>query len=519
MVADRIKADAEPQGWIRYLKPAPLVVAITGLGFLLDLRVAPTNLAMLYLLATGFVSYRWGFGPAVAYSLIGTLTFDFFFIPPYESFAVTDFWYLLTAVSLLGIALFISILTRAVRRHAVLAERREAHTATLCAFMKSLASTYGPREILSAAAAQIRAEFGLETAAFLASEDGRLETALESADFCVDESLRSALEEVFVAARNGRVRGEGAILPLQAGGEVIGVMALSPAESLPAPGSSEELMLNAMVAQAALALKRSILEKRSREADRERERAQRAKAEAIATLAGGLAHDLNNLLTGVIGNASLLADSLPEDHPGRNLLGQLNMAGERAAHIVAQVLSYAGKGRFFDELVDLSTLVAEFVSGLPPVPANIELSVTLEDHLPLLEADRDQLRQLIGNLYLNAVEAIGQATGRIVISTYHQDCRSKSGAFTGLHSAADECICLTVTDSGCGIEESIRAQIFDPFFSTKFVGRGLGLSASEGIMRSHQGVIRFVSRPGKGSTFTCLFPVLSGITADARGHS
>jgi signal transduction histidine kinase len=150
--------------------------------------------------------------------------------------------------------------------------------------------------------------------------------------------------------------------------------------------------------------------------------------------------------------------------------------------------------------------VDAFVKDLPPIPTNIQLSVRLGDHLPRLEGDRNQLLQLIGNLYLNAVEAIDQASGRILISTYCQDCRREADGASG-SSQICQCVCLSVTDTGCGVEESIRSRIFDPFFTTKFVGRGLGLSAAEGIMRAHNGVIRVASAPGKGSTFTCLFAV------------
>jgi signal transduction histidine kinase len=108
--------------------------------------------------------------------------------------------------------------------------------------------------------------------------------------------------------------------------------------------------------------------------------------------------------------------------------------------------------------------------------------------------------------YLNAVEAIGQAPGQILVSTYCQDCRREANGASN-NSEICQCVCLSVTDTGCGIEESIRSRIFDPFFTAKFVGRGLGLSAAEGIMHAHNGMIRVASEPGKGSTFTCLFAV------------
>ena len=307
-----------------------LIAAITLLGVLLDLRVAPTNRAMLYLLGVVAISYRLGFGPALTYSLLSTLTFDFFFIPPYESFAVTDFWYFLTAITFMGVALFISILTTTVRQYAVAAGRREAQTATLYALMQALASARGPSEIIQAAATQFKAVLGLDIAVMLASEAGSLSPQMEPKAFRVDDSLRGAAEEVFASGLSGAMHREGAFLPLRAGDDVIGVMVFSPSQFLSQLHQHENVLLKAMAGQVALAIKRSVLEEKAREADREQQRAQRAKAEAIATLAGGLAHDVNNLLTGVLGNASLVADSLPLHHPSRSLLNELNRAGERA---------------------------------------------------------------------------------------------------------------------------------------------------------------------------------------------
>jgi K+-sensing histidine kinase KdpD len=508
MLAQGVVADSDPAGWTRHLKAAVLIAAITSLGALLDLRVAPTNLAMLYLLGVVAISYRLGFGPALTYSALSTLTLDFFFIPPFESFAITDFWYFLTAITFGSVALFISVLSMTARQYAVTAGRREAQTATLYRLMQALATASGPFNVIEAAATQFLSVFGLDIAILLPSEAGDLTTRLEPKCFRLDEFLWAGAERFFASAQGGAIHREGAFLPLIAGEDVIGVVVLPPHELLSQLGPDDEVLLNAMLGQVALAIKRSDLEEKAREADRAQQRAKRAKAEAIATLAGGLAHDLNNLLTGVLGNASLVADSLPFDHPSRNLLKDLNRAGERAAHIVAQVLSYAGRGRMFDEVIDMTALVREFVDGLPPMPKNIELSVSLSDRLPHILGDRNQLLQLIGNLYLNAVEAIDQAPGRILISTY---CRGSSCEGNGLSAkmglSTCQFICLSVTDTGCGIEESIRSRIFDPFFTTKFVGRGLGLSAAEGIMRAHNGMIRVDTELGKGSTFECLFAV------------
>jgi K+-sensing histidine kinase KdpD len=205
--------------------------------------------------------------------------------------------------------------------------------------MQAIASSRGPSEVLHAAAEQIKAVFGLDITVLVASETGALVKQLEPDGFSFDDSLLGAAENVFTAAQNGAIGREGALLPLRAAEEVIAVIALTPAQVLARLSRDKDVMLNAMAGQVALAMKRAALEERAREAERKQQYAKTAKAEAVATLAGGLAHDLNNLLTGMLGNASLVADSLPVHHPSRKLLSALNMAGERAAHIVAQVLS------------------------------------------------------------------------------------------------------------------------------------------------------------------------------------
>jgi PAS domain S-box-containing protein len=252
--------------------------------------------------------------------------------------------------------------------------------------------------------------------------------------------------------------------------------------------------------------------------ERQQQRTQKAKAEAIGTLAGGLAHDLNNLLTAVLGSASLAAEMLAENHPARSLLRDVSTSGERAALIVAQILAYAGKGRFFNEFIDLSCLARDFLREVAAsVPKKIKLRSELAQSLPPVEGDRNQLRQLIGNLYLNALEAIGDASGVVTINTGSEIITDETAAGPAVASSSPpgEYVFLQVTDTGCGIEDAIRPRIFDPFFTTKFIGRGLGLSAAAGIVGAHGGAIRVSSEPGMGSAFTCILPI--AVKARAAG--
>jgi len=235
---------------------------------------------------------------------------------------------------------------------------------------------------------------------------------------------------------------------------------------------------------------------------------QTQKLESLGLLAGGVAHDFNNLLVGVIGNASLAQAMLPPDHPAAALLGGVLKTGEQAAHLTRQMLAYSGKGKFLVEPLNLSALIPD-LCGLvrPSIPKKIALQLALEEGLPAIEADRGQVQQVFMNLALNAAEAIG-SEGVITVRTGVQDVDE---GFMRLHPelaalAPGRYVCLEVRDTGSGMDEATKARIFDPFFSTKFTGRGLGLAAVYGILRGHKSGIIVSSAPGKGTCFKVLFP-------------
>jgi PAS domain S-box-containing protein len=223
---------------------------------------------------------------------------------------------------------------------------------------------------------------------------------------------------------------------------------------------------------------------------------QTQRLESLGVLAGGLAHDFNNLLTGIMGNASLAMDDA--DSPSvRARLSDILQTGDRAALLIRQMLAYAGKGRFVVELLDLSREVEEVVGLLHvSIPKTMELDLRLAPDLPAIEADRSQIQQLVMNLALNAVEAIGARPGRVGITTAARE------------TDAEVQVVLEVTDTGCGMDEATKARIFDPFFTTKFTGRGLGLAAVTGIIRAQRGTLTVETAPGAGSTFTAVLPAM-----------
>lgn len=242
----------------------------------------------------------------------------------------------------------------------------------------------------------------------------------------------------------------------------------------------------------------------------------------LGRLAGGIAHDFNNLLVSIQGNVNLAQlDTDPTD-PTFEALVQIERAALRASHLTRQILAYAGKGRFVVEACDLSALVAEMTQQLQALtPAHIRLEYCLAPELPSVELDTKQFHQVVMNLVVNAVEAIGEHSGTIAIATgmryYPHELLVTSRYSADL--PAGEYVELVVADTGCGIDDALMEMIFDPFFSTKFTGRGLGLSAVMGIVRAHGGTVQVCSQVGCGTTFTLLLPTTRHPVAEVGAHS
>jgi signal transduction histidine kinase len=232
------------------------------------------------------------------------------------------------------------------------------------------------------------------------------------------------------------------------------------------------------------------------------------KVRSLKTLAGGVAHKFNNLLTAVLGYATLAQLELPADSPVRTRLREIERAAQGAADLARQMLLYAQKTKKESAAVDLSELIRlqwpllQLAAG-----KKIVLLQDLAHDLPPLEGDRRQLSQLILVLLHNAVEAIGEGTGTIRVRTQlvHGDRLFFSQTDENLPEG--DYVWLQVSDTGMGMDEETRTWIFEPFFSTKFTGRGLGMAAAQGIVHGHEGAISVSSKPGLGSTIHVFLPV------------
>ncbi|MGI5863254.1 MAG: PAS domain S-box protein [Myxococcales bacterium] len=240
---------------------------------------------------------------------------------------------------------------------------------------------------------------------------------------------------------------------------------------------------------------------------------QTQKLESLCVLAGGIAHDFNNLLTGILGNASLALSDLGAESPLREGLQQVIASARCAAELTRQMLAFAGKGSFLTEPISLSEVIAQMAPLLEiSVSKASVIKYELERDLPPIEADVSQLRQLLMNLVTNASEAIGDQAGLITVSTSRLYCQRTFLDQTQHEGDLPEgtYVCLTVSDTGAGMTDEVLPKIYEPFFTTKFTGRGLGLAATLGIVRAHRGGIHTTSQLGRGTVVRVLLPPCGG---------
>ena len=239
---------------------------------------------------------------------------------------------------------------------------------------------------------------------------------------------------------------------------------------------------------------------------------QAQRVESVGVLAAGIAHDFNNLLTSILGNAALARRSAAADPESRlvPLLDEILNASRRAADLTHQLLAYAGKSRSDFRPVDLSALISELGELLQSsVPRNVELRFELLDVCPTVHGDSAQLQQVILNVVMNGAEALAGAPGTVTIGLRLRQLSRQEilDEFPGTMLPSGPYLCLRVTDTGPGVSEGVRRRIYEPFFTTKFLGRGLGLSVVQGIIRTHRGAIEVESAPGAGASFQIALPV------------
>ncbi|MCP3983315.1 MAG: PAS domain S-box protein, partial [bacterium] len=232
------------------------------------------------------------------------------------------------------------------------------------------------------------------------------------------------------------------------------------------------------------------------------------KLESLGVLAGGIAHDFNNLLVAVLGHAGLALESLPAEASARHDLEEVELAAKRAADLCQQMLAYAGRGKFKVGPVALNGLISEITELLGvSVSKEVNVRFDLSEDIEIIEADGTQLRQVLMNLIINAAEAMPEG-GVVEIRTRSRQCGAEdlAEARFGAELTPGRYVLLEVVDHGQGIDEGNLQRVFEPFYTTKFAGRGLGMSAVLGIVQRHAAAIQVETAIGSGTAFTVFFP-------------
>jgi two-component system, cell cycle sensor histidine kinase and response regulator CckA len=230
--------------------------------------------------------------------------------------------------------------------------------------------------------------------------------------------------------------------------------------------------------------------------------------ESLGALASGLAHQLNNLLTVIIGQTGLAAMIAPADPALETSFAEVQHAAQQAAILCQQILAHAGHNTANRVTVDPAAAVSDTLRLVRKAAGRqCRFEFRPAGHaLPKVDADPHQLQQILANVALNAAEAIGENAGNVRGSVHCLELDAEAAALFKPAVTPGRYVCFEIADDGCGIPPENRARLFEPFFSTKFLGRGLGLAAALGLVRAHAGGIAIESHPGQGTTVRIVLP-------------
>ena len=239
---------------------------------------------------------------------------------------------------------------------------------------------------------------------------------------------------------------------------------------------------------------------------------QTQKLESLGVLAGGIAHDFNNLLTGILGNANLGASILQWDNPARAYFQKVEKGAQRAAELTHQLLAYSGRGKMQPEEVELNKAVTDITQLLDvSISKKTAIRYDLGSALSPISADPSQLQQMVMNLITNASDAIDKERGGLITVRTREEVLDEvflASLPPLLPISPGRYVVLEVSDTGCGMGPDTLQKIFDPFYTTKPMGRGLGLAAMLGILRNLKGSLKVYSELGRGTMFRIYLPTL-----------
>jgi two-component system sensor histidine kinase KdpD len=502
-IADRVaslgRLPIKGHVWRSCLASSFLVALITLAGLRIAHIVGGPNLVILYMLAVVFSALRWGRWPALVSAVLSALLFDYFFVPPYRSVAITDIWYSITLFSLLAVGFLVSILTASAREEARLARKREAHTAALYAFTESLADAGSLEQIVEAIGQHIRDTFQ-QPLVLLLPERGGLAARFLSDAFILDESEKTAAAWVFQNGQPARAASDmfpaiqAYYLPMRNWRGTVGVLGLHSqglTESLPA---DQQQLLGSFVNQAALAITRAQLATEARRAELLQETDKLQKA-----LLNSISHDLRTPLASVTGTLNSLLEDAPllDVSTQRELLETARDEAKRLDRLVRNLLDMSrlesDAVRVRTELCDVQDVVGTALVQLGEAAKQRRVAVLASPQLPLVPMDAVLIVQVIVNLLENALK-YSEADSPIEVEARVERDR--------LH--------LSVRDRGQGIPDEDLGRVFDKFYRCVAPGvargAGLGLAICKGFIEAHGGKIRVERRPHGGTEATFTLP-------------
>lgn len=486
---------------VEYALAVVAVVAAVLLGRAMSPAFESADIVMAFLLAVVVVSFGLRRGPSTVAALLSTAAFDFFFVPPYYTFAVLDVRHVVTFGTMMLVAFVVSGLAHRVRGQAESARERERHTAALYAASRDFAGTTGLDAIARAAARHVGAVFGGEALVLLPDGAGGL--APRPADATASfwgEAGREAAAQAFagghLSGREGRgagERGEGQVasyVPLRASRGAVGVLAVR------APPGGAGRLLEAFASLSALALERALLVEEAQRAQLavERER-------VLNTLLSSVSHDLRTPLASIMGSASTMLDggeALPA--PMRKDLAEtIHEEAARLNRLVANLLDMtrlsAGVVAAKKEWQPLEEVVGSALARLEAQLGGRRVDVRLPDDLPLVPIDAVLVEQVLINLLENVLK------------------HTPAGTPVALSAAevAGEVV-VRVDDEGPGVPVPDAGRVFDTFYrgSSGVAGAGLGLAICRGVVAAHGGRIWVEPRIGPGASFRFALPLEGG---------
>lgn len=257
-----------------------------------------------------------------------------------------------------------------------------------------------------------------------------------------------------------------------------------------------------------IAVAQDVSDRRKLERSRRELESKARKFESLSVLSGGIAHELDHLLAGMLGNVGIALDELDHDGLAAACVQDIEAAAERGVELTRQMLEISGRRRVLHEGVELSSLITALAERInAAVSSRVSVRLALHPDLPEIQGDRAQLRQLLVNLVVNASEAIAEGPGELTVATGCDTLGAEALAelVDNVELPPGRYVWLEVRDTGSGMDEATRRRIFAPYFSTRAANRGLGLAAVLGIVRSHGGAIAVESAPGAGARFRVLF--------------